>query len=110
MKLGSGFYEKVAKGFAVAAAVLSVILLCIGGTSMIGAIIALLICAGLQAVIFLGIAEAVANGEETNQILMEMREALIQDSRIPEGGWVCPKCGKVNQAYTGTCSCGTAKS
>ncbi len=34
----------------------------------------------------------------------------IRDNKVMKAdGWKCPKCGKVNPGYTGTCSCGQSK-
>lgn len=39
---------------------------------------------------------------------------IFKDSNTPittpsVGEWKCPKCGKINQNYTGTCGCGEVK-
>ena len=41
-------------------------------------------------------------------------EPIFKDEKpIPktptENEWKCPKCGKINQNYVGTCGCGTNK-
>lgn len=37
-------------------------------------------------------------------------EARAAEDREPQPGeWVCPRCGRINQSYTGTCGCGMTK-
>ena len=31
------------------------------------------------------------------------------NSTVSAGEWKCPKCGKINQNYIGTCGCGEVK-
>ena len=38
-----------------------------------------------------------------------MPENREQKSDLNTGCWTCPKCGKVNASYVGTCGCGVSK-
>ena len=53
-------------------------------------------------------------GEENgtnNEYCYKCKTFLNQKHTSPEfsNSWICPKCGKINQNYVGTCGCGKGK-
>lgn len=49
---------------------------------------------------------------ETNYLFKD-NSPIFKDQpskSVPSGEWKCPKCGRVNGNYVGTCGCGTSKS
>ena len=50
--------------------------------------------------------EAVSKKKTKKEVKKEEKEP----ERVPtENEWKCPKCGKINQNYVGTCGCGEGK-
>lgn len=54
--------------------------------------------------------QAAADMEKKNSILTSptKQSTPIQQSK-PNDSWYCPRCGKLNQGYVGSCSCGATK-
>lgn len=45
-----------------------------------------------------------------NNVKSDTRPGLGESKAdVSKGEWVCPKCGKKNYSYTGTCGCGYSK-
>ncbi len=65
-------------------------------------------------VILYAIDEILGNQEslykELSQALDNLRSPEKSSFKgVPSNNWECPKCGKINPNYTGTCGCGASK-
>lgn len=68
--------------------------------------------------IFGGITAILRSIEELSadqeNISMQMEDVTVNVQKTSEpvekGDWICPKCGKINKKYVGSCGCGYSKS
>ncbi|MDO4419496.1 MAG: hypothetical protein Q4B92_03940 [Ruminococcus sp.] len=50
-----------------------------------------------------------SNNIYNGSLFKKMDENRAPKGQVATGEWKCPKCGKVNQNYVGTCGCGQIK-
>lgn len=67
----------------------------------------------LVTVIFMGIAEILEKlenlGYKMGEISKTVNEIKDSSSEDIEDKWKCPKCGRLNENYTGSCACGASR-
>lgn len=57
----------------------------------------------------LGRQEELSKGLKALTYQLQNPEAALYEKEHDKNTWKCPKCGKLNANYTGTCGCGSSK-
>lgn len=74
---------------------------------LVGTIILCLIFGGITCI--LAYLEELGAGGTTNEEVATPLKVERTSEPIEKGDWICPKCGKINKKYVGSCGCGYSK-
>lgn len=75
---------------------------------LVGTVILCLIFGGITCI--LGYLEELGAGQNTDdQEVITPIKIERTSGPVEKGDWICPKCGRVNKKYVGSCGCGYSK-
>ena len=63
----------------------------------------------MLSLMLLAFAEILENQEYLISASAELLRRIEGEESVPENGWKCTGCGRINPDYTGTCACGKTK-